>query len=51
MLGDTSRSTKQHRQGAVGHWVSLCVKSLKVDDSVKDGDYLVSNQLAYTISL
>ena len=29
-----SRSTKWHRQAAVGHWVSLCVKCCRMVDSV-----------------
>jgi hypothetical protein len=33
-LQDTSRSAKQHRQAAVGHWVSLCVKCCRMVDSV-----------------
>ena len=31
---DTSRSAKCHRQAAVGHWISLCVKCCRVVDSV-----------------
>ena len=33
-LQDTSRSTKQHRRAAVGHWVSLSVKCCRMVDSV-----------------
>jgi hypothetical protein len=33
-LQDTSRSAKQHRRAAVGHWVSLCMKCCRMVDSV-----------------
>ena len=46
----TSRSTKWHRQAAVGHWVSLCVWSVVGWLIVyQDGNYLYPGQYSQTI--
>jgi hypothetical protein len=31
---DTSHSAKCHRQAAMGHWISLCVKCCRMVNSV-----------------